>query len=261
MILATGPTGSGKTTTLYTMLDIINTPDVNISTIEDSIEYQMPRVNQTQVKPEIGMTFGNGLRALVRQDPDIIMVGEIRDSETVGLAVNAALTGHLVLSTIHTNSASGAIPRMIDMGAEPFLIASTVKVIIGQRLVRTLAKKEQYTLDAQELKTLQQSVDTERVLAELKKEGIVEKGATWKDVPFYRAVATKDDDGFKGRIGIHEVFKISSATRELIVKCAPTEEIETQAKAEGMLTMVEDGIFKAVQSITTLEEVLRVITE
>lgn len=262
MILATGPTGSGKTTTLYTLLDILNTPDVNISTIEDPIEYQMPRINQTQVKPEIGMTFGNGLRALVRQDPDIIMVGEIRDGETVGLAINAALTGHLVLSTIHTNSAAGAVPRMLDMGAEPFLIASTVKVIIGQRLVRTLARKERYTLSADELKTLGKSIDLDRMLGFLKTEGIVEKSATWKDVPFYRPKAVKDeDDGYKGRIGIHEVLKVSSALRELMIKRASMEEMEAQAKSEGMMTMIEDGVFKAVQGFTTLEEVLRVVTE
>ncbi len=264
MILATGPTGSGKTTTLYTILDILNTPDVNISTIEDPIEYQMPRVNQTQVKPEIGMTFSNGLRALVRQDPDIIMVGEIRDGETVNLAINAALTGHLVLSTIHTNSAAGVVARMLDMGAEPFLIASTINVVVGQRLVRTLTQhKEKYTLSADELKTLEQSVDLERMLGFLKQEGVVEKDATWKDVPFYRPkkVSGDDTDGYKGRIGIHEVFKVSSATRELIVRRATSEEIEEQAKKEGMMTMLEDGIFKAVQGVTTIEEVLRVISE
>lgn len=261
MILATGPTGSGKTTTLYTAMDILNTPDVNISTIEDPIEYQMPRINQTQVKSEIGMTFANGLRALVRQDPDIIMVGEIRDGETVSLAVNAALTGHLVLSTLHTNSAAGAIPRMIDMGAEPFLIASTVKVIIGQRLVRVLAEKEEYKLDDKQLKTLGQSIDLDRMLEFLKKENIAPAKATWKDIPFYRPKESKDSDGFKGRIGIHEVFKISSATRDLIIKRATTEDIEKQAKTEGMMTMIEDGVFKAAQGITTLEEVLRVVTE
>ena len=145
MILTTGPTGCGKTTTLYTILDILNTPEVNISTIEDPIEYQMPRVNQTQVKTDIGFTFGNGLRSLVRQDPDIIMVGEIRDTETASLAINASLTGHLVLSTLHTNSAAGAMPRLIDMKIEPFLIVSTIKVIVGQRLVRKLdSQKEKY---------------------------------------------------------------------------------------------------------------------
>ena len=165
MVLATGPTGSGKTTTLYTMIDILNKPEVNISTVEDPIEYQMPRVNQTQVKPEIGLTFANGLRSLLRQDPDIVMVGEIRDGETVGLAIDASLTGHLVLSTIHTNSAAGAIPRLIDMGIEPFLITATVKTIIAQRLVRKLLpNKEKYFLSKIELANLQKIVDLDRVM-------------------------------------------------------------------------------------------------
>src|SRR3990167_4027282 len=174
MVLATGPTGSGKTTTLYTMLEILNKPEVNISTVEDPIEYQMPRVNQTQVKPEIGLTFANGLRYLLRQDPDIVMVGEIRDSETAGLAINAALTGHLVLSTVHTNSASGAIPRLVDMGVEPFLIVSTVKTIIAQRLVRRLtATKTKYFLSAAEIKNLSRISALERMLGMLKKEKLI----------------------------------------------------------------------------------------
>ena len=165
MILVTGPTGSGKTTTLYTILDILNTTEVNISTIEDPIEYQMPRINQTQVKPAIGFTFTSGLRSLVRQDPDIIMVGEIRDNETASLAVNAALTGHLVLSTLHTNSASGAIPRLVDMKIEPFLLTSTINVIIAQRLVRKLCdKKEKYLLSKAQLKDLEFSIDMDRML-------------------------------------------------------------------------------------------------
>jgi len=262
MILTTGPTGSGKTTTLYTLLDILNTPDVNISTVEDPIEYQMPRVNQTQVKPEIGMTFGNGLRSLVRQDPDIIMVGEIRDTETVSLAINAALTGHLVLSTLHTNSAAGAVPRMIDMQAEPFLLVSTIKVIIGQRLVRTLTKdKEEYLLKEKEIETLKKSVDLDRVLDFLKEEKVVPSSATWDKIPFYRPKEGAQGDGYKGRIGIHEIMKLSSATRDLIMQNAPADKIEEQAKKEGMMTMIEDGIFKAVQGTTTLEEVLRVVTE
>ncbi|MCX6701903.1 MAG: GspE/PulE family protein, partial [Candidatus Zambryskibacteria bacterium] len=169
MILTTGPTGSGKTTTLYTILDILNTPDVNISTIEDPIEYQMKRINQTQVRPEIGFTFANGLRTLVRQDPDIIMVGEIRDNETAALAVNASLTGHVVLSTLHTNSAAGAIPRLIDMKVEPFLIVSTINIIIAQRLVRKLTdQKEKYFLTEAEFGTLGKSVNLEKVLKALK---------------------------------------------------------------------------------------------
>ena len=220
MILATGPTGSGKTTTLYTMLDILNRPEVNISTIEDPIEYQMPRVNQTQVKPEIGMTFANGLRTLLRQDPDIIMVGEIRDTETAGLAVNASLTGHLVLSTIHTNSAAGAIPRLIDMGVEPFLLISTVKTIIAQRLVRRLTEsKKKYSLSEAELKNLGKIIDLDRVLSLLKIENIIGQKDTWDDVSFYKENKDGDSsDGYKGRIGIHEVLKITSSIKELIIK-------------------------------------------
>ncbi|MEK7606522.1 MAG: GspE/PulE family protein [Patescibacteria group bacterium] len=262
MILTTGPTGSGKTTTLYTLLDILNQPDVNISTVEDPIEYQMARVNQTQVKPEIGMTFGNGLRALVRQDPDIIMVGEIRDTETASLAVNASLTGHLVLSTLHTNSSAGAMPRLLDMNIEPFLLVSTIKVIIGQRLVRVLTKdKEEYFLTEDEVTSLGKSIDLDRMLDFLKKENIVASSATWKKVPFYRPKEGAEGGGYKGRIGIHEILKLSSATKELIMKNAPSDAIEVQAKSEGMMTMLEDGIFKAVQGVTTLEEVLRVVTE
>lgn len=263
MILTTGPTGSGKTTTLYTILDILNTPDVNISTVEDPIEYQMARVNQTQVKPEIGLTFANGLRALVRQDPDIIMVGEIRDTETASLAINAALTGHLVLSTLHTNSAAGAVPRLLDMEAEPFLLVSTLNVVIGQRLVRKLCEsKESYTLSSSEIETLQKSVNLDSVMRALKEEKIVSKNATWENVPFYKPKASSEcEDGYASRIGIHEVMKMSPTIRELVMKGATSEEIEKQAKSEGMLSMLEDGIFKAAQGVTTIEEVLRVVAE
>jgi type IV pilus assembly protein PilB len=263
LILVTGPTGSGKSTTLYTVLEILNTPDVNISTVEDPIEYQMPRVNQTQVKPDIGLTFGSGLRSLVRQDPDIIMVGEIRDKETAGLAINAALTGHLVLSTIHTNSAAGTIPRFLDMGAEPFLLVSTINVIIGQRLVRRLDhSKEKVTLSPAELKKLGEMVDLDRVMATLKEEKIITDKTEWKDVPFYKPKpGDESEDGYRGRVGIHEVLKMSSAIKELVMKGATAEVIEEQAKKEGMITMLEDGIFKSIQGLTTLEEVLRVITE
>jgi len=169
MILTTGPTGSGKTTTLYTMLDILNTPDVNISTVEDPIEYQIKRINQTQIRSDIGFTFANGLRSLLRQDPDIIMVGEIRDNETASLAINAALTGHLVLSTLHTNSAAGAIPRLIDMKCEPFLLVSTIKIIIAQRLVRRLDEnKIKYLLSNDEITQLNKKVDLDRILDFLK---------------------------------------------------------------------------------------------
>jgi type IV pilus assembly protein PilB len=262
MILTTGPTGSGKSTTLYTLLDILNTPDVNISTIEDPVEYQMKRINQTQVKPEIGFSFSEGLRSLVRQDPDIIMVGEIRDGETAGLAINAALTGHLVLSTLHTNSSAGTIPRLMDMGAEPFLLVSTLRVIIAQRLVRKLGKnKEKYFLSAAGLKNLAKSVDLDKVLTVLKDEKIVEPSATWEKIPFYKAIANGDDDGFSGRIGIHEILKSSQTIQEMIIAGKTAEEIEMQARKEGMMTMLEDGIYKAVKGVTTIEEVLRVISE
>jgi type IV pilus assembly protein PilB len=263
MILTTGPTGSGKTTTLYTVLDILNQPDVNISTIEDPIEYQMPRINQTQVRPDIGFSFANGLRTLMRQDPDIIMVGEIRDNETASLAINAALTGHLVLSTLHTNSAAGAIPRFIDMGAEPFLLVSTLRVIIAQRLVRKLCTvKEEYALSRSELEELQKHVDMPKLLQTLKDEKIVSAKATWQTIPFYKPKASAEcEEGYMGRIGIHEVMPVTSSIKDLVMKHATSDEIEAQAKKEGMLTMLEDGIFKAVQGITTIEEVLRVVSE
>jgi len=263
LILTTGPTGAGKSTTLYTLLDIVNTPDVNISTVEDPIEYQMKRVNQTQVRPDIGFTFANGLRSLVRQDPDIIMVGEIRDKETASLAINAALTGHLVLSTLHTNSAAGAIPRLLDMGVEPFLLVSTLKVVIGQRLVRKLTgSREKYELSRDEQAQLEHSIDAGVVLKALKDEKIVPKEATWKTVPFYRPKGTDDNlEGYAGRMGIYEVLSVNSTIKELVMKNATADDIHKQARSEGMLTMSEDGIFKAVQGVTTIEEVLRVITE
>jgi len=263
MILACGPTGAGKSTTLYTLLDIVNKPDVNISTIEDPIEYQMARVNQTQVRPEIGFTFANGLRSLVRQDPDIIMVGEIRDKETASLAINAALTGHLVLSTLHTNSAAGAIPRLLDMGVEPFLLVSTLRVIIGQRLVRKLCpEKEKYDLSRDEQTQLERVIDAGAVLRTLKEEKTVGKDATWKNISFYHPKETGAcPSGYSGRVGIYEVLPVTSTIKELMMKDATADAIEKQARTEGMLTMSEDGIFKAAQGISTIEEVLRVITE
>jgi len=263
MILTSGPTGSGKTTTLYTILDVLNEPGVNISTIEDPIEYQMPRINQTQIKPEIGLTFGTGLRSLVRQDPDVIMVGEIRDHETASLAINASLTGHVVLSTLHTNSAAGAIPRLLDMEIQPFLLISTIKIIIGQRLVRKLCdSKKKYNLTEKELESLGQSVSLERILGFLKEEKIISKSTKWDKIPFYKAVETQDcEDGYSGRLGIQEVMQVTDSIKQLIVGSATTDEIETQAKKDGMMTMIEDGIFKAAQGITTIEEVLRVVSE
>ena len=263
MILTTGPTGAGKSTTLYTLLDIINTPDVNISTVEDPIEYQMPRINQTQVRPEIGFTFANGLRSLVRQDPDIIMVGEIRDKETANLAINAALTGHLVLSTLHTNSAAAAPARLLDMGVEPFLLVSTLRVVIGQRLVRRLSgEKETRVLSREEEAQLGNMMDAAAVLKALKEEKAIAKDATWKNIPFYGPKgATGAPAGYSGRTGIYEVLPFTQTIKELVMGQATSDAIEAQARREGMLTMAEDGMFKAVQGITSIEEVLRVITE
>lgn len=269
MVLVTGPTGSGKTTTLYTIMDIINTSEVNISTVEDPVEYRMPRVNQTQVNSKIGMTFASALRSLLRQDPDIIMVGEIRDKETLEIAIQAAMTGHLVLSTLHTNSAAGALPRMIDMGAEPFLIASTVNVIIAQRLVRKLCPecRTAYALTDKEIKTLRNSVDLDNVLEYLKKNKelskLIKPGDDWSDFKFYKPKGCEQcsNEGYHGRVGIFEVLDIDTDIEKLIVESASTETIEKKSREKGMVTMTEDGFFKAVQGITSIEEVLRVTKE
>lgn len=263
MVLITGPTGSGKTTTLYSMMAILNTPNVNISTVEDPIEYRMPRINQTQTSAKIGLTFAAGLRALVRQDPNIIMVGEIRDGETAGLAINAALTGHLVLSTLHTTEAAGAIPRLIDMGAEPFLVASTLNVIIAQRLVRKFhGEKERYKLNSQELANLKKYCDLERIEKILREEKLLKTGQSLADIHFYRPKPSKEStSGYKGRLGIFEVLSVNDQIKELIVKKSSTKVINEQARQDGMRTMVEDGFIKAAKGVTSLEEVLRVIIE
>jgi len=263
MILVTGPTGSGKTTTLYGMLEILNVPGVNISTVEDPIEYRMGRINQTQINAKIGLSFASGLRALVRQDPDIIMVGEIRDEETAGLAINAALTGHMVLSTLHTSSAAGAIPRLIDMGAEPFLLSSTLNVIMAQRLVRKLGpEKEKYKLKKSDIKSLGKYCDLKKILQILKKEKIAKSKDTLLSVDFYRPKPSKScPEGYKGRIGIFEVLSVTETIKNLIVQKSTSDKITEQAKKEGMRTMVEDGFLKAAQGITSIEEVLRVIVE
>jgi type IV pilus assembly protein PilB len=269
MILVTGPTGSGKTTTLYTVLDILNTPEVNISTVEDPVEYRMARVNQTQVNPKIGMTFAAALRSLLRQDPDIIMVGEIRDEETLEIAMHAAMTGHLVLSTLHTNSAAAAIPRMLDMGAEPFLVASTVNVVIAQRLTRRLCAecREEYHLEKKEVESLGKSFDLDEIMEFLKKEktleGKVDLSKGWEGLTFYRAKGCDQCgmEGYRGRVGIYEVFDMTSEIKKLVMKSATAEELEENAKAAGMATMVEDGFVKALQGMTSLEEILRVTKE
>jgi type IV pilus assembly protein PilB len=220
-------------------------------------------VNQTQVNPKIGLTFATGLRSLVRQDPDILMVGEIRDEETVSLAINAALTGHLVLSTLHTNSAAGAIPRLIDMGAEPFLISSTLNIIVAQRLVRRLSEeKDKYTLSEKELANLSSYCNIERVMNILKEQKLLKPTQQLSQIPFWRPKATKEiPDGYKGRIGIYEVLPVTETIKSLMIQKAGADEIQGQAEKEGMRTMVEDGFVKAAQGITSIEEVLRVITE
>ncbi len=270
MVLVTGPTGSGKTTTLYTIVDILNTPEVNISTIEDPIEYRMQKINQTQVKSEIGMTFAAGLRALLRQDPDIIMVGEIRDGETMQIALNAAMTGHLVLSTLHTNSAAAAIPRMVDMKAEAFLIASTVNVMIAQRLVRKICPdcKEEYKLSKKQAEELEHIIGFEEIAKVIKNSEAGElksiKGLkSFENAVFYRGKGCKNcgNEGYKGRLGVYEVLEITEKIQKAISRNATAQEIENEAKEEGMFIMLIDGLIKSLQGITTIEEILRVTKE
>jgi len=266
MILVTGPTGSGKTTTLYTIMDILNVPQVNISTVEDPIEYKMPRINQTQVSPQIGLTFSQGLRALLRQDPDIIMVGEIRDKETMEIAIHAAMTGHLVLSTLHTNSAAGTIPRLLDMGAEPFLIASTVNVVMAQRLVRRLCPecRVAYNLDEGLLNSLRGQIEIDPIMSLAQKNNLLEKELTevsdWTKITFYHPGGCSHcrQEGYKGRIGIFEVLEIDDEIAQMISKQATSDEIEKKGREHGMLKMIEDGLIKAIQGITSIEEILRV---
>jgi type IV pilus assembly protein PilB len=269
MILVTGPTGSGKTTTLYTIMDILNTPEVNISTVEDPIEYRMPRINQTQTNSKIGMTFAAALRSLLRQDPDILMVGEIRDGETMQIAIEAAMTGHLVLSTLHTNSAAGTLPRLLDMGAEAFLVASTANVIVGQRLVRKLCSecKIKYNLDDKQIKNLSASFDMDQILQLLKKnelsKGIISAKDTWKTISLYKHKGCEQcsGEGYRGRSGIYEVLEMTEDIGKLILKNASSDEIENKAKENGMLTMNEDGFIKAALGITSIEEIMRVTQE
>jgi len=269
MILVTGPTGSGKTTTLYTIMDILNQPDVNISTVEDPVEYRMPRINQTQIYPKVGLTFAAGLRSLLRQDPDIIMVGEIRDKETMEMAIQAAMTGHLVLSTLHTNSAAGTLPRLIDMGAEPFLVASTLNVVIGQRLVRKLCPdcRKEYKLNDKMLKNFEEAYDMDEILKNLRRveilKGKLDEKAKWMDIKFFKPAGCEQcsGTGYKGRLGIYEVLEVDDEIEKMISQKAEATDMENKAKEKGMLTMVEDGFAKAIQGITSVEEVLRVTKE
>ncbi len=246
MILATGPTGSGKTTTLYTLVKMLNQPDVSVMTIEDPIEYSVSGINQIQVNARTGLTFANGLRSFLRQDPNIIMVGEIRDMETAGLAVNTALTGHLILSTLHTNDAPTTLPRLLDMKVEPYLIASTVNIAIGQRLVRKICQhcKVQKTLNDAESKSL----------SEIMPEAFLEQHST-----FYAGEGCDacNESGYMGRAGLHEVMLIDAPIREAILRKASASELRDIALAQGMKPIVVDGFYKAAAGITTIEEVLR----
>lgn len=248
MLLVTGPTGSGKTTTLYTLLKKLNQPDVSIITIEDPVEFSLEGVDQIQVNVQTGLTFATGLRAILRQDPNIIMVGEIRDEETAAIAVNAALTGHLLLSTLHTNDAATTLPRLLDMGIEPFLIASTVNIAVGQRLVRKICPvcKEEKKYSVAALETLGSAFPPDTITP---------------DMAFYEGKGCKtcNNTGYLGRLPIYEVMDATDAIREAIIARASASDLKKIAQHEGMTTMLEDGIHKAAQGLTTLEEILRVI--
>lgn len=267
MILATGPTGSGKTSTLYAILNVLNTPDVNIITIEDPIEYRLEGINQSQIKTKIGYTFATGLRSILRQNPDIIMVGEIRDQETADIAVNAAMTGHLVLSTLHTNDAPGTLPRLLDMGVLPYLIGSTVNLIVAQRLVRKICRKciESYVLDKKMIKNIEQElkIDFNNVIKILRQEKIIAEKETDDNLRFYRGKGCKEcaNSGYKGRMGIFEILEVSKEIAKLITDKASPEQIRQQAIKEGMLTLLEDGFAKAKNGVTSIEEILRVSKE
>ena len=254
MILATGPTGSGKTTTLYSLVKMLNTKDVSIVTIEDPIEYAIRGITQIQINPRSGLTFAQGLRSILRQDPNVIMVGEIRDAETAGIAVNTALTGHLLLSTLHTNDAATTLPRLLDMGIDAYLVASTVNLAIGQRLVRRICEhcKTPRILSSAERESLHESLPTRLRLP-------------GQEIPdtFYegRGCNKCDNTGYNGRIGINEVLVVGPEVREAILRKASATTLREIAVANGMTTMFEDGFNKAVDGMTTIAEVLRIINE
>lgn len=257
MTLVTGPTGSGKTTTLYALIERIYNETINIITLEDPIEYRMPGINQSQVNAEIDYTFASGLRSIVRQDPDVIMIGEIRDPETAEMAVHAALTGHIVLSTLHTNDSAGAAPRMMDMGVEPFLLTSSLNCVVGQRLARKLCEdcKEEVKPNDAELKEIQNVLST---LPQSEKTAIGNKEIKiWKG----KGCKTCGDSGYKGRLGVYEVLNISEEIKEMILQKQSSYKIQEKAIEQGMVTMIQDGILKVIDGITSLEEVWRVIKE
>lgn len=252
IILVTGPTGSGKTTTLYSILSRLNKPSINIITLEDPVEYQLPGINQVQINPQAGLTFANGLRAFLRQDPNIILVGEVRDKETTQLAIQAALTGHLVFSTLHTNDSATTIPRLIDLGGEPFLIASVLNAVVAQRICRKICPfcKIQYEPPEEVKKNIKEVLD--KLLPKPYQEG--------KSMTLFKGqgCADCDNSGYLGRVAIFEVLKISSTITKMILKQEAAKNIENQAKQEGLIIMKQDGYLKALEGITTIEEVLRV---
>lgn len=264
MVLVTGPTGSGKTTTLYSVLGILNTPEVNISTIEDPIEYHVDGINQSQVNSRVGFNFASGLRAFLRQDPDIIMVGEIRDQETAEIAIHAAMTGHLVLSTLHTNDAPTTLPRLLDMDIPPFLVAFTANVIIAQRLVRRICDhcREEFKLEEGAIKELTKAFDVDKITSLFKNHKISLKGSekNLRSMLFYRGKGCSrcGHSGYKGRVGIYEVLEIDDEMMKKINERATATEIGDLARKKGMTTMLEDGLLKSKSGLTTIEEVLRV---
>ncbi len=259
IILMTGPTGSGKTTTLYSIIKILNTPEVNISTIEDPIEYRLDRINQTQVNPKTNLTFGNGLRSLLRQDPDIVMVGEIRDEETASTAINAALTGHLVLATLHTNDAASTLPRLLEMNVESFLVSATAKLVIAQRLVRRNCDKckKPYTVSAEQLKELERTSNLKEDLGEIFASIQAPKDGLFT---LYKGNGCEAcSGGFKGRTSICEAMEISDDIRKQILNNESPTKIQEVAVKEGMVPMFVDGMTKVLEGVTTIEEVLRVM--
>ncbi len=266
MLLVTGPTGSGKSTSLYAILTMLNTKLVNISTIEDPVEYRIVGANQMQVNPKIGLTFALGLRALLRQDPNIIMIGEIRDKETAEEAMHAAMTGHIVLSTLHTNSAAAAPPRIIDIGIEPYLIASTINAIMAQRLVRVICQdcKEVLPMDEATKGALAKQFSFDKLIEVINREQVLEKTVKkLGDLEFFHGKGCDKcgNTGYKGRIGIHEILENTPEIQDLIVKHATSLDIQEEAEKQGMILMWEDGFIKAVQGVTTVEEILRVTKE
>jgi type II secretory ATPase GspE/PulE/Tfp pilus assembly ATPase PilB-like protein len=265
-ILVTGPTGSGKTTTLYTILNVLNRPEVNISTIEDPIEYHIDRINQTQVNPKIGFTFAKGLRSLLRQDPDILMVGEIRDKETAEIATHASMTGHLILSTLHTNDTVTTVSRLNNMGIPSFLIANNVNIIIAQRLVRRICPNciQSYEINKETAKELNSLFNIGKIMETMKKEKVI--SSEKKDISslrFYRGNGCTqcNNTGYKSRVGIYEILENTEEISDLITQKAAEDDIKDQARKQGMITLIEDAFIKARNGITTIEEIMRATQE